>query len=289
MMYTMEVVATLGKECRIMESEQLGPSELQELAELAQRAARSAGSVILNKIDNVENVETKSSIRDLVTEVDREVEQQLRTFFEAETPDLGWIGEEGSYTEGLQPHRGRATWIVDPIDGTTNFVNGIPLCCVSIGLFSGDDGLVGAVYDPFRDELFSAALNHGARLNGTELRVQHEDELARAVLATGFADFEAGQTENIARMERAMVRAGKVRAFGTAALQLAWVAAGRLAGFWELALSPWDTAAGTVLVREAGGTVTDLTGRRYTLESPAIVATNGPLHQELLSLLGELP
>jgi len=263
-------------------------SALADLARLAREAARTGGRIIRNRIDSVRTIETKASIRDLVTDVDREVEDTLRGFFALRTPSFGWLGEEGSYVDGRPPVGSEPRWIVDPIDGTTNFANGVPLCCVSIALYQREKALLGSVYDPFRQELFEAQVGRGATLNDKPIRVQSTNNLANAFLATGFPDVDCGPTANLRFMEAVMPSVGKVRAFGTAAIELAYVAAGRLTGFWELSLSPWDTAAGVVLVREAGGAVTNLAGESYSLDSLSIVATNGLIHKSVVEILANV-
>jgi myo-inositol-1(or 4)-monophosphatase len=186
---------------------------------------------------------------------------------------------------GGMTHDGRH-WIVDPLDGTVNFIHGIPQVSVSIALYEGDRGRVGVVYDPLRDEIFTAARGEGARLNGHVISVSATAELERSVVATGFPYDHDVKADELAAVLREVLRhVNGIRRFGSAALDLAWVAAGRLDAYWELGIAPWDGAAGEILVREAGGVVTDPLGRVSTPMMGLVVASNGHLHETLRTII----
>ena len=230
---------------------------------------------------------------DLVTVADRTVEKLIRERLGAIFPEHGIYGEEGTRDRMEQEFR----WYVDPLDGTTNFAHGFPQFCVSMGLEQrpatlkpDEDGtLVAAlIYDPLRDEIFTAERGRGALLNGKPLRVSGIPELAEALVATGFPSRKRHASPNIHFYQEFTLRSHGVRRAGSAALDLAYVAAGRMDAFWEFNLNPWDTAAGILLVEEAGGRVTDFAGRHYRLESREILASNGLIHAELLGFFDDM-
>jgi myo-inositol-1(or 4)-monophosphatase len=242
--------------------------------ELAERVARAAGEVLMSYYGRPpEGLASKSSETDPVSDADREAERAVRDLLLAERPEDGLLAEEGSDSSGPSGRR----WIVDPLDGTVNFLYGFPAWAVSVALEDPDGLAVGVVYSPVHAETFSARRGEGAWLNGRRLRVRGCRELERAMVATGFAyeaDRRAEQAEIIRRL---LPRARDIRRAGAAALDLAWVAAGRLDAFYERGLNVWDHAAGDLLVREAGGAVADLDG-----DPPGLVAAATP------ELLGEL-
>jgi myo-inositol-1(or 4)-monophosphatase len=232
-----------------------------------------------------------------VTVADRRVEKLIRERLAEAFPEHGIYGEEGT-RERLE---GEFRWYVDPLDGTTNFAHGFPQFCVSLGLEqrdvqrssaleAGPDGtLVAAViYDPMRDELFTAERGRGARLNSKPMRVSRVPELAEALIATGFPSRKRHDSPNIHFYQEFTLRSHGVRRAGSAALDLAYVAAGRLDAFWEFNLNPWDTAAGILLVEEAGGRVTNFAGGHFKLDSREILASNGLIHTELLALFSDM-
>ena len=230
---------------------------------------------------------------DLVTVADRTVEKLIRGRLGEAFPEHGIYGEEGT-RERLG---GEFRWYVDPLDGTTNFAHGFPQFCVSLGLEqrpaeldAGQDGtLVAAViYDPMRDELFAAERGRCAQLNGKPMRVSRTPELAEALVATGFPSHKRHLSPNVHFYHEFTMRSHGVRRAGSAALDLAWVAAGRMDAFWEFNLNPWDTAAGILLVEEAGGRVTNFSGGKYKLDSREILASNGLIHAELLALFSDV-
>jgi myo-inositol-1(or 4)-monophosphatase len=218
--------------------------------ELAERAARAAGEVLLSYYGRPpEGVESKSSATDLVSDADREAERTIRELLEAERPQDGLVAEEGSRAEAASGRR----WVVDPLDGTINFLYGFPAWAVSVALEDGDGALVGVVHSPIHGETFRAVRGEGALLGDRALRVRPERPLEQALVATGFSyepDRRAVQAEAIAKL---LPRARDIRRAGAAALDLAWVAAGRVDAFFERGLHHWDWAAGRLLVEEAGG------------------------------------
>ena len=231
---------------------------------------------------------TKSTHRDLVTEADRASEAAVLAILRRACPGDSIIAEETAAVEGAAAafEPGRRTWIVDPLDGTVNFAHGIPIFTIAVGLVVGGAPAVGVVIAPALGEAYEAERGGGARLNGTPLRVSGTADLRDAVLATGFAyDVENLADDNFDNLRSVATGARGVRRFGSAALDMAWVAAGRLDGFWELHLSPWDVAAGAALVLEAGGRVTDMTGGPDWLFGRHVAATNGGVHAGLLARL----
>lgn len=233
---------------------------------------------------------SKSTRRDLVTAADRASETAVLDVLRRAFPGDAIIAEETAAAEGAAQasEPGRRTWIVDPLDGTVNFAHGIPAFTVAVGLVVGGEPAVGVVLAPALGEAYEAERGGGVRLNGSPVRVSPTDELRDAVVATGFAyDVEHLADDNFDNL-RSVARASRgIRRFGSAALDLAWVAAGRLDGFWELHLSPWDVAAGAALVREAGGRVTDMTGGPDWLFGRHLAATNGGVHDALLARLSK--
>jgi len=258
----------------------------------ASEIAREAGARLREFFSQGVETEYKGDV-DVVTIADRTVEKLIRTRLSEVFPEHGVYGEEGT-RERLE---GQFRWYVDPLDGTTNFAHGFPQFCVSMGLEqrpsslkAEEDGtlVAGVIYDPLRDELFSAEKGKGAFLNGKPIRTSPISKLAEALLATGFPSRKRHASPNIHFYQEFTLRSHGVRRAGSAALDLAYVAAGRLEGFWEFNLNPWDTAAGILLVEEAGGRVTDFEGRRYRIDSREILASNGSIHQELLALFADM-
>lgn len=249
---------------------------------VAESVAREAGRRILRGRGAGFDVGLKG-INDLVTDVDTAVEDFVKTALTEAFEGDSILGEE----HGAAGDDDGRRWFVDPIDGTMNFVQGIPVFCVSIALRVDDEFVVGAIYDPNRDELFSGRRGASVSLDGAPIRVADTDDLADAVLATGFPPLKSRDAEDNLEIFARVTRASRgVRRLGSAALDLAYVATGRLDGFWEFHLNPWDTAAGTLLVELAGGTVTDLEGARHTGFERSIVATNGTIHDSLRKQVG---
>ena len=249
--------------------------------EIAQSAAVKAGTILRERISGNREVTYKGEIN-LVTEMDRLAERMVvGTILEA-FPDHGVLAEEEAKIE----NGSEFVWIIDPLDGTTNYAHRYPNFAVSIGLERAGDVIVGVVYDPMREELFSAEKGQGAYLNGKSIAVSRNDVLIRSLLATGFPYDRAVSKENNLNYFNALIMASQeIRRSGSASLDLCSVAAGRLDGYWELKLQPWDVAAGSLIVREAGGTVSDFTGTRYGIRDNEIVASNGRIHGFILDTL----
>jgi myo-inositol-1(or 4)-monophosphatase len=222
---------------------------------------------------------------DFVTSADLRAERTLKTELQRARPGYGLLFEEGGESEGTDPHH---RWIVDPLDGTTNFLHGIPHFAISIGLERDGEVVAGVVYEPTRDEMFWAEKGVGAYLNDRRLRVSARRQLADAVIGTGLPFRDRGDhPKYLATLARVMAATSGVRRFGAAALDLAYVAAGRFDGFWEYGLFPWDVAAGLLLVREAGGFVSDLAGGQSMMTSGDVLAANSHLHLPLAALIRE--
>jgi myo-inositol-1(or 4)-monophosphatase len=259
--------------------------------ELAIAAAREAGAILRERLTRPRDVQFKGTV-DLVTDADRASEALLADRIRATFPAHRLIGEEGARgADGSDEPRAAAEevpygWLVDPLDGTTNFAHGYPHFAVSIALEQAGQVVLGVVYDPMRDELFVAERGGGASLNGAPLRVTAEATLIRTLLATGFPYDLARRAESDALWDAFNSQVQGVRRDGSAALNLAYVGAGRLDGFWERPLQPWDLAAGSLLVEEAGGRVTGYDGGSFSPYAREIVASNGPLHQALLEVIG---
>jgi len=258
----------------------------------AQEIAREAGARLREFYAQGVETEYKGDV-DLVTVADRTVEKLIRTRLAEAFPDHGIYGEEGTRDR----MEGAFRWYVDPLDGTTNFAHGFPQFCVSMGLehrpadlTDGCDGtlVAGVIYDPLRDEIFTAERGGGARLNGKPIHVSRTAHLGEALLATGFPSRKRHTSPNIHYYHEFTLRSHGVRRAGSAALDLAYVACGRLDAFWEFNLNPWDTAAGLLLIEESGGRITDFAGKPYRLDSRETLASNGPLHDELLGLFADL-
>jgi myo-inositol-1(or 4)-monophosphatase len=259
----------------------LDPRYLATAVDAALEAGRTHRRYFREALD----VRKKGPI-DLVTAADLEVEHAFRQRIGAAFPDHVVIGEEA----GLQaPPAGRWRWIIDPLDGTTNFAHGLALFCVSIALEIDGRLALGVVYDPIGEELFTAEDGDGARLNGRRLRVSGRDELIDALLCTGFPyAVRDGREKQVRAFEAFLGRARAVRRLGSAALDLCYVAAGRFDGFWEQELHPWDVAAGALIVQEAGGQVTAYGGRPFDIFCREIVASNGIIHKAVVEVLEEV-
>lgn len=254
-------------------------SGADDFLDAAVDAARAAGQVLLDLAGQV-TVREKAPT-DLVTSADLAAQETIRQRLHRAFPQDDFLAEEAAPPAS----RGARRWIVDPLDGTTNYVHQIPFYAVSIGLEIDGRMQVGVVYSPALDECFTAVRGRGARLNGRPIRVSAIRELRQAVVATGFPTDRALARENLDYFGAFVWASQSVRRLGAAALNLAYVACGRFDGNWATSLHPWDAAAGVLLVQEAGGTVTRLDGAAYELDQPTLLASNGPLHAAMLDVI----
>lgn len=254
---------------------------MNEYLVVARRAALLAGQLLRDNLGGKRTIVFKGNIN-LVTEMDMRAEQTVVETLLRAFPDHGILAEEGSTRESESPFR----WIIDPLDGTTNYAHGYPCFAVSIALESAGEVIAGVVYDPMREELFSACKGEGAHLNANPLHVSGTGSLIQSLLATGFPyDRSVSKKNNLNHFSDLLMASQEVRRDGSAALDLCSVAAGRFDGFWELKLKPWDVAAGTLIVREAGGTVSNFKGGPSNINDQEIVASNGVIHEQMLRLL----
>jgi myo-inositol-1(or 4)-monophosphatase len=265
-------------------SSEKSPVPSGDLLSVARDAAKAAGLVLLDRVRTGFHIERKNPIN-LVTDADHDAQQRVIDHIRRHYPEHRILAEErGGDTHGSSPFR----WIIDPLDGTTNFAHGFPMYAVSIGVEYRDELLIGVVYDPTRNELFTAEAGGGAFLNGRSLAVSQTGTLDAALLVTGFAyDIRESANNNLDHFARFSLKAQGVRRTGSAALDLCYVAAGRFDGFWEVKLSPWDMAGGVVILREAGGRITDLRGNPHSVNQPELVASNGRIHEDMLAVIRE--
>jgi len=261
-------------------------AELDAVLALATRLAREAGAIQKARYESSFAIGTKSQPIDLVTEVDHACEAHIVGALARERPHDAVLAEEG---RGEDRSDAPWRWVIDPLDGTTNFAHGYPRFAVSIGVESQGEPALGVVYDPLLDELYHAVAGGGAFRNGRRLRVSHEAAFERALLATGFSyDKAVSEDDNVAEFRAVLKAARELRRDGSAALDLCYVAGGRLDGYWEHKLERWDVAAGGLIVREAGGRVTDRAGGESWRSGHELVATNGAIHDALLALLARV-
>jgi myo-inositol-1(or 4)-monophosphatase len=254
-----------------------------QFLELAVETALEAGAILLSEFDHPAKISYKGEV-DLVTQADRRSEEAIVTRLRHYFPKHAIVAEEGSGQEGDARHR----WIVDPLDGTTNFAHGYPCFAVSIGFEEAGELLAGVIYQPMTKELFTSSRGEGAYLNGKRIQVSNIERLSTSLLATGFPSTKRARNPNIHYYWNFTLRSHGVRRDGSAALDLASVACGRFDGFWEFGLHAWDTAAGVLLVREAGGMVTNLAGQPYRVGDYETLASNGRIHAELRQIGAEV-
>lgn len=244
-----------------------------------------AGKALLRHYNKTFRIDRKDPFEgsiDIVTDADRASEMVIMEAISREFPDHDMLTEETETDRSGSPW----LWIVDPLDGTINFAHGFPAFCISIAVMEQGELLAGMVYDPLRRDSFFAARGHGAYFNDKQIHVSHADRMDRSLVATGFPyDRAVSPENNLAEFSNVVTRVQGIRRAGSAALDLAYVAAGRLDGFWELKLKPWDMAAGMLLVQEAGGRVTDRDGQPTNVYTNSVVATNGHIHDILVELL----
>jgi myo-inositol-1(or 4)-monophosphatase len=252
----------------------------------AVEAVIRAGDVQMSRLGSAMRIEKKGVI-DLVTETDREIERDFRALIAGRFPDHAVLGEEYSAAADRQQVP-EFCWVFDPLDGTTNFAHGVPIFCASLALEIGGRGAVAAVYDANRRELFTAERGRGAWLNGAPLRVSTTDALIDGLLCTGFPyNIQQKPDELVGLFGYFLGKCRAVRRLGSAAIDLCYVAAGRFDGFWEMHLGPWDISAGALIVEEAGGTVTSVTGTPFASRLGNVLASNGPLHDPMLRTIRE--
>ena len=263
-----------------------------EFAHVADGIARQAGALLRGFYTKGVATEYKGDV-DLVTEADRASEKLIVEKLKAAFPAHGVYGEEGTRSGMDSEYR----WYIDPLDGTTNFAHGFPAFCVILGLERRAAGLAedadgelvaGVTYDPLRDEMFSAERGKGAWLNGKRISVSKTATVQESLTATGFPSQKRHSSPNVHLYQEMTLRSHGVRRAGSAGLDLAYVACGRLDGFWEFNLNPWDTSAGVLLVEEAGGAVNHFDGGKFTLDSREVLATNGRINEEMVHLFTEM-
>ncbi|MFC1725810.1 inositol monophosphatase family protein [candidate division KSB1 bacterium] len=241
-----------------------------------------AGKFIRESYEGKIEVKFKGRI-DIVTDIDKKAESIIVNGIKENFPDHNIITEETDFEQGDSDTR----WIIDPLDGTTNFSHGFPFFCVSVGIEYKNEVIIGFVYDPLREEMFEAKKGESALLNGKRIKPSSIDNLEHSLLATGFPyDIKESENNNVDYFNHMIFKAQAVRRAGSAALDLCYIACGRLDGYWEIKLSPWDTAAAGLIVKEAGGRITDFDGRQASILHKQIAATNGVIHEEMLRELG---
>jgi myo-inositol-1(or 4)-monophosphatase len=251
--------------------------------ETAEAIAREAGGVITKLGEHRIGFELKAAY-DLVTEADRASETLIVERLRQHFPSHAIVAEESGGHEGTSEYR----WYVDPLDGTTNFAHGFPVYNVTLALERAGELIAGVIYDPTRDEMFSAELGGGARLNGKRIQVTKTARIEDALVATGFPSRKRHQNINVHFYYQLAMLSHGVRRAGAAAIDLAYVACGRLDLFWEFSLNPWDMAAGVLLVREAGGVCTDMHGAPFHLRGQHVLADNGVIHEEIVGLFNDI-
>jgi len=259
---------------------------MNQFLTVAQTAAHQAGALLRDNWLKPKIIEVKTDIVDLVTNVDKAADALITGMLRAQFPTHQIVAEESAVSGQEGPYR----WYIDPLDGTTNFAHGFPHFAVSIALAHQSQVLVGVVYDPLRDETFCASRGDGATLNGKPVRVSQAPALDQALVLTGFPYDRRKRSEFYLRFYQAfMVRTQGVRRSGSAALDLCYVACGRADAFWEWRLHPWDTAAGSLIVEEAGGKMSNFAGASFDVLGEQTLASNGLLHQEMIEVLQQVP
>ncbi len=248
---------------------------------IAEHAARSTGNILLKHLGQPLDVEFKGDV-DLVTRVDRLSEETIVNIIRGAYPDHQILAEEGTNHGGDSEYR----WIIDPLDGTTNYAHSFPCFAVSIGLEAAGKMVAGVVYDPVRNECFTAIDGNGAYLNGNPIRVSDIYNLDRALLATGFPYDRREHPDNyIALFRKFMMKAQEIRRPGSASIDLCYLASGRIDGFWECKLKPWDVAAASLIVKEAGGRISDFKGDKFSIYGDQTLASNGKIHDEMVDVV----
>ena len=255
--------------------------DLKPFRKIALEAAEKSGRILKKGLQGKLEISYKGDLN-LVTNIDTRSEKAIVALITRHFPKHQVMAEEGHGQKDPSPFR----WIIDPLDGTTNYAHAFPFFCVSIALEIKGKVAIGVVFDPIRKELFFAEKGKGAFLNGKPISVSPVDKLSKSLLVTGFAyDIRTDPANNFNHFINLSMHAQAIRRTGSAALDLCYVAAGRLDGFWELKLHPWDTAAGTLILREAGGKVSDFSGKPYSIYDSEILATNRRIHDEMSQIL----
>lgn len=254
---------------------------MNKFKKIAITAAKSAGLILKKNLGKARSIEYKGVI-DIVTEMDRKAEDLIIKTIKKEFPAHGILTEESNEQKSSSEYR----WIIDPLDGTTNYSHGYPVFCVSIALEKEGEIILGVVYDPVLNELFTAEKDKDAFINNKKIKVSKIRKLTKSLLATGFPyDVRTSSQNNLDHFSNFAVRAQAIRRAGSAALDMCYVACGRFDGFWEMKLKPWDTAAAMLIIREAGGMVTDFNGGPFSMYSGETMASNGLIHNEMLNVL----
>ena len=251
----------------------------------AVKAAREAGRMLRDNLGASREIIYKGEV-DLVTNFDNKSQKMIFDHLAKNFPGHDFMAEEGLDRKNGSAYR----WIFDPLDGTTNYAHRFPFFCVSIALEFNGEIVCGVVHDPTRDETFSGIKSEGAFLNGSKIEISSINDLDKSLLATGFPyDLRESEENNISHFNHFVVRAQAIRRCGSAALDLCYVACGRFDGFWELKLKPWDVAAASLIVQEAGGHLTDFKNREFSIHSPETLGSNGLIHQQMLDVLCMTP
>jgi myo-inositol-1(or 4)-monophosphatase len=256
----------------------------EKLKRVALKAVKEGGAVLIQHFGKVKSIDYKGEIN-LVTEADRQSEQKIVSIIKDKYPDHSILAEETGNSGGSSPFK----WIIDPLDGTTNYAHSYPCFCVSLAIEYEGEVIYGAVYDPMREEVFTAEKGDGAYVNGKIIKASSTQELNHCLLCTGFPyDVRDDIESNILNFRNFLMKSQAVRRDGSAALDLCYVAAGRFDGFWEQKLFPWDVAAGSLLVTEAGGKLSNFKGEKFNIYDTEIVASNGIIHQQMIETLKPL-
>jgi myo-inositol-1(or 4)-monophosphatase len=258
---------------------------MPETLEIATKAAKTAGKFLKQSVGNIKEIRQKyGQEKNLVTEIDKKSEKMIIEMVRTSFPDHSILAEEGG--DGSESRPAEFKWIIDPLDGTTNFTHGFPVFCVSIGIEVEGKLQYGVIYDPNFDELFTAERGKGAYLNGNRVKVSKVNSLKQGLLVTGFPyNIVENPDHAVEHFTNFLMKAQAVRRMGSAALDLAYLACGRFDGFWEVALHPWDVAAGVLMVEEAGGRITDFSGAPYSIYNKQLLSSNGLVHDEMKTVL----
>jgi myo-inositol-1(or 4)-monophosphatase len=255
--------------------------EWEESLKVAEEASRMAGEMLRRHIDSSREIVYKGAVN-LVTNFDRRSQEVIFSHLSSRFPDHDFLAEEDLCEQRGSEFR----WIIDPIDGTTNYAHNFPIFCVSIALEWKSNVVCGVIYDPMRGEMFSAISGKGSVMNGHRIQISATGDLDKSLLATGFPyDIRESEVNNIDHFVNFATRAQAIRRCGSAALDLCYVACGRFDGFWELKLSPWDVAAGVLIVKESGGRVSDFQGETASIYGKDLLASNGLIHEQMIQIL----